>query len=152
MVDIIHKIGIKAPLADVYAAVSSVDGVANWWTRDTSGDARLGGTVDVLFRAPSGEEKGRMSFELTKLIPNEHVVWRFGAGPNEWIGTEVTFQLTQRGEYTVVMFGHRHWREATDFTAHCSMKWATFLLSLRQLAETGAGQPAPHDMKIDEWN
>lgn len=152
MVDIIHKVGIRAPLAQVYAALSSVEGIRGWWTRDTTGNAQLGGNVQVLFRAADGEEKGRMSFEPIKLDPNERVVWRFNAGPEEWIGTDVTFQLTQRGEYTVVVFGHRSWREATEFTAHCSMKWATFLLSLRQLAETGAGLPAPHDMKIDDWN
>jgi hypothetical protein len=32
------------------------------------------------------------------------------------------------------------------------MKWAAFLLSLRQLAETGTGSPSPDDMKIDDWN
>jgi uncharacterized protein YndB with AHSA1/START domain len=152
MVDIIHKIGIKAPLSKVYAALSSVEGVAGWWTRETTGEAKLGGTVDVLFRAPNGEEKGRMGFELTKLVPNERVVWRFTSGPEEWIGTDATFELSQRGEYTVVVFGHRNWREAKEFTAHCSMKWATFLLSLRQLAETGTGSPSPNDMKIDDWN
>lgn len=152
MVDIIHKIGIKAPLTDVFAAVSSVDGVAGWWTRETSGDARPGGTVQALFREPDGQEKGRMGFKLVQLVPNERVVWRFTSGPEEWIGTDVTFQLERRGEYTVVVFGHRNWREAQEFMAHCSMKWATFLLSLRQLVETGTGRPAPDDLKIDDWN
>ena len=36
--------------------------------------------------------------------------------------------------------------------AHCSMKWAAFLLSLRDWVETGAGQPSPDDLKIDNWN
>ncbi len=152
MVDIIHKIGIKAPLSNVYAAVSSVEGIAAWWTRETSGDAKLGGTVDVTFRSSAGEEKGRMGFELRKLVPNEQVVWRFTSGPEEWLGTDVTFELEQRGDYTIVLFGHRNWREAKEFTAHCSMKWATFLLSLRQLTETGTGAPAPQDLKIDDWN
>jgi hypothetical protein len=44
------------------------------------------------------------------------------------------------------------WREAVEFTAHCSMKWATFLLSLRAFVETGNGKPAPDDLKIDNWN
>jgi len=152
MVDIIHKIGIKAPLSAVYAAVSTVEGVAGWWSRETSGDAKLGGALDVLFRELNGEEKGRMRFELVSLVPNEQVVWRFISGPEEWIGTEVTFQLSRRGEQTIVLFGHRNWREPKEFMAHCSMKWATFLLSLRQLAETGKGLPAPFDLKIDDWN
>lgn len=152
MVDIIHKIGIEAPLSKVYAAVSSVEGIGGWWTRETSGDAKLGGTVSVLFRSPNGDEKGRMGFELVKLVPNEQVTWRFRSGPEEWIGTEVTFELLRRENLTIVLFGHRGWPEAKEFMAHCSMKWATFLLSLRQLLETGAGRPAPNDLKIDDWN
>ncbi len=152
MVDIIHKIGIKAPISTVYAALSTVEGVAGWWTKDTSGDSKLGGTIKVLFRSPAGELRGQMEFELLKLDANEQVVWRVKSGPEEWLGTDVTFALSQQGEYTVVLFGHRNWREAVEFTAHCSMKWATFLLSLRQLVETGAGQPAPDDLKIDNWN
>ena len=36
--------------------------------------------------------------------------------------------------------------------AHCSTKWATFLLSLRDLVETGQGQPSPDDLKISNWH
>jgi hypothetical protein len=31
---------------------------------------------------------------------------------------------------------------------HCSTKWATFLLSLRDLIEKAEGRPLPHDVKI----
>jgi hypothetical protein len=39
-----------------------------------------------------------------------------------------------------------------EFMGHCSTKWATFLLSLRDLVETGQGKPAPHDLKISNWH
>ncbi|HWA77030.1 MAG TPA: SRPBCC domain-containing protein [Polyangiaceae bacterium] len=152
MVDIIHRIGIKAPLSQVYAAVSTVNGISGWWSKETSGDSQLGGTFNVLFRNATGGEIGNMNFELAKLSRNEEVVWRCTSGPLEWLGTEVTFSLSQQGDQTILIFGHRNWREAIEFTAHCSMKWATFLLSLRKLAETGKGQPSPNDMKIDNWN
>ena len=152
MVDIIHKVGIKAPVSKVYAALSTVEGVAGWWSRETSGDAQPGGTIKVVFRSPAGELKGQMEFCLLELRPSEQVVWRVTSGPEEWVGTNVTFSLSQRGEQTVVIFGHRNWREAVEFTAHCSMKWATFMLSLKQLVETGVGLPAPDDLKIDDWN
>jgi hypothetical protein len=32
------------------------------------------------------------------------------------------------------------------------MKWAVFLLSLREYVETGKGKPSPYDVKIDNWN
>ncbi len=93
-----------------------------------------------------------MAFDVTKLVTNKEVHWRFTAGPDEWVGTDVTFQLTQDGDMTLCVFGHRNWREQVEFMAHCSMKGAVFLLSLRQLVETGAGRPAPDDLKIDYWN
>ena len=152
MVDIIHRVGIKAPLAKVYAALATVEGVRGWWTSDTTGESKTGGRVEVCFRTPSGDEKGKMQFEFTKLDPNGEVGWRVTEGPAEWLGTDVTFDLAREGEYTLVLFRHRNWRESGEFMAHCSMKWATFLLSLRQLVETGQGRPAPEDLKIDHWN
>lgn len=153
MVGIHHRIGIKAPVADVYAAVSTVSGIAGWWTRETSGSsAKKGDTVDVRFSAPDGSEKGRMAFDVTELDPDRRVQWRFRSGPEEWIGTEVVFDLSQQGDQTIVLFSHRNWREQVEFMSHCSMKWATFLLSLRELVEAGAGRPSPHDLKIDNWN
>ncbi|HYP91174.1 MAG TPA: SRPBCC domain-containing protein [Polyangiaceae bacterium] len=151
MVDIIHRIGIKAPLARVYEAISTVEGVAGWWTDETSGESAPGKTINVLFRS-HGDVKGKMGFEVRKLEPGRAVHWRCQSGPEEWLGTDVTFDLRQEGEYTLISFGHRNWREAVEFTAHCSMKWATFLLSLRDLVETGTGRPSPHDLKIDNWN
>src|SRR5678816_1555986 len=152
MVDIIHRIGIKAPIFQVYAALSTVEGVAAWWTADTSGSSKIGGTIGVRFHSADGKEIGKMKIEVVALEPNEKVQWRFTDGPEEWVGTEVIFDLSQEGEYTVVLFGHKQWREASEFTAHCSMKWATFLLSLRGLVETGTGQPSPNDLKVDNWN
>ena len=93
-----------------------------------------------------------MDFEVVRLDADREVAWRCKAGPDEWIGTEVTFSLAQAGDYTIVLFGHRKWKEAVEFTAHCSMKWAIFMMSLKELVETGKGRPAPDDIKIDDWN
>jgi uncharacterized protein YndB with AHSA1/START domain len=152
MVDIIHRIGIKASPAKVYAAVSTVNGVAGWWTTDTTGKAGVGDVFTTRFHTPEGREVGGFEIEVVSLVPDKEVRWRIKSGPPEWIGTEVTFVLSQVGEQTIVNFGHRNWKEAIDFTAHCSMKWATFLLSLRALVETGVGLPSPRDLKIDDWN
>lgn len=150
MVDIVHRIGIRAPAAKVYQAVATAQGVAGWWSRDTTGTA-AGGTVESRFHR-DGREIGRMDYRMERVEPDREIRWRFTEGPPEWIGTEATFHLTQDGDMTILVFGHRNWREPVEFMAHCSMKWAVFLLSLRELLETGTGRPAPEDMKIDNWN
>ncbi len=152
MVDIIHRIGIKSPSNKVYKALSTIDGLAHWWTEDVEGDERIGGEIAFTFRSETGEIIGRMVMEVIELSPEKDVQWRCKEGPEEWIGTDITFQLNQQDDQTIVLFGHRNWREAVEFTAHCSMKWAVFLLSLREYVETGKGKPQPHDLKIDNWN
>jgi uncharacterized protein YndB with AHSA1/START domain len=152
MADIIHRVGVKAPVSEVYTALSTVEGVARWWTKETSGSSTIGGTIEVRFHSPDGKEIGRMSMQVVALDSNKNVHWRVTTGPEEWVRTDVIFNLSQEGEYTIVLFGHKNWRKANEFMSHCSTKWATFLLSLKELVETGTGKPSPNDIKIDNLN
>ena len=70
------------------------------------------------------------------------------AGPEEWVGTTVEWDLRQDGDHTIVLFRHQGWREPVEFMHHCSTKWATYLMSLKSLVETGQGAPAPHDLHV----
>lgn len=150
--DIVHRVGIQAPAARVYDALATVDGLAGWWTRHTTGDSTVGGQVRFRFHGPAGDEIGGFGMDVLELTPGEAVRWRVKDGPPEWLGTDIEFRLVPQDRFTIVMFGHRRWREAGEFMAHCSTKWATFLLSLRDLVETGAGRPAPQDLKIGDWH
>ena len=152
MCDIIHRIGIKSPALQVYNALTSINGLASWWTEDTTGEEQVGGKIDFVFRTKTGDFLGKMIMEVVERNEPKNVRWRCVEGPDEWVGTDITFQLSEQDNQTIVLFGHRNWREATEATAHCSMKWATFLLSLREYVETGKGKPSPHDLKIDNWN
>ena len=81
MIDIIHRIGIKASPAKVYTALSTVDGVAGWWTKETTGESKVGGVITVRFRDHgSDHEKGRMDLEVIELSPGQSVRWRVKAG------------------------------------------------------------------------
>jgi uncharacterized protein YndB with AHSA1/START domain len=147
MVDILHKVGIAAPVAEVYAALTTADGLAGWWTTDTSGD---GDSLDGVLRfrfAPGG-----FDMRVRELGPDRRVRWEVIDGPEEWIGTHVHWDLDQAGDRTDVLFKHEGWREPVAFMHHCSTKWATYLMSLKSLAETGKGAPHPHDVKIDDWD
>ncbi len=152
MADIIHRVGIKAPLSKVYEAVATVKGVAGWWTKETTGADNVGGEIKFRFLTPQGKELGAMGMEVVTLTPNKKVQWKVKAGPPEWIGTDIVFDLHQEDDYTIVVFGHKNWREPVEFMAHCSMKWAIFMLSLKEWVETGKGKPSPIDVKIDNWN
>ncbi|UXH79943.1 SRPBCC family protein [Roseateles amylovorans] len=144
--------GIKAPPDKVFAALGTLEGLAGWWTRDTTGHAQPLGRIRFRFCNAAGTELGAFDMEVLTQDPDQAVRWRVKEGPAEWVGTDIEFLLAQQDEFTIVNFAHRHWREEAAFMAHCSMKWATFLLSLREWVETGRGRPSPDDLKIDNWN
>ena len=147
MVDILHRIGVVDSSPDkVYDALTTIDGLAGWWARDTSGSTEVGDVIAFRF-APGG-----FDMLVRDLVPAERVVWEVVDGPEEWIGTTVSWQIQQSAEYTIVLFEHRGWREPVEFMAHCSTKWATFLMSLKSLLETGTGRPEPDDVKISDWH
>ncbi|HET7794924.1 MAG TPA: SRPBCC domain-containing protein [Rhizobacter sp.] len=152
MVDILHKVGIKAPINEVYKALATREGVAGWWTTETTGDSRPDGALSFRF-TQDGVELGAFEMKVLSHKPDREVLWQVDGGTApEWIGTRIGYELQQDGEYVVVLFKHQGWQEASEFTHHCSTKWAMFLMSLKQLVETGQGRPHPHDVKIDNWN
>ena len=138
MPDIFHRVGINTRPDKVYAALTSLDGLRGWWVSTATGNASPGGTIDFSF----------CDMTVTADNPDSLVQWRCTRGPEEWIGTDVTFRLEWKENQTFVLFKHGGWKDPVEFMHHCSTKWATFLLSLREFVEVGAGRPAPHDLKI----
>ncbi|MGW0971663.1 SRPBCC family protein [Streptomyces sp. NPDC002516] len=145
MADILHRVGTTATRDTVYQALTTVDGLAAWWTSDTEGDGE-----DVL-RFRFGDVGG-FDMKVLELQPDTRVRWEVVAGPEEWIGTTVTFDLKQDGDWTIILFAHEGWREQVEFMNHCTTKWALFLMSLKSLVETGTGAPHPHDVQISNWH
>ena len=93
----------------------------------------------------------RYRHEVLELDPDKRVLWQVVDGPQEWIGTTVSFDLRQEGDWTIILFKHQGWKEPVEFMHHCSTKWGVFLISLKSLLETGKGAPAPNDIKLDSW-
>ena len=81
--------------------------------------------------------------EVRELDAGKRVRWAVVGGPDEWLGTTVTFELREEDDYTIVLFAHEGWREPVEFMHHCSTKWAVYLLSLKALLETGTGAAHP---------
>lgn len=146
MADILHRVGIKSSLDEVYNAVTTREGLAAWWTSNTQGKSTVGGVLQFRFGA------GGFDIKVLELHPAKRVRWQVVDGPTEWIDTKISWELKQDGDYTIVLFKHEGWKEPVEFMHHCSTKWAIFLMSLKSLLEAGKGAPDPNDIKIDNWN
>lgn len=151
MVDILHRIGAEHTTPEAaYEALTTLDGLSGWWTERVT-NPKSPDSIDFRFDR-DGAELGFFDMAVAELVPGKRVLWEVVDGPPEWIGTKIHWDLRQEGDYTVIMFKHEGWREPVEFMHHCSTKWASFLLSLKALLETGKGAPAPHDVRIDNWN
>lgn len=145
MPNIRHRVVISAPLKSVYEAVATAEGISEWWTRDgVRGESSEGSKVEFYFGSP----EPAAVMEVTRLNPEGHVNWYCVEGADEWVGTKLSFDLTHKDHETVVLFTHADWRDQSEFMAHCSARWAYFLLSLKGFVETGNGTPFPEDLKF----
>ena len=145
MPDIRHRVAISAPLAGVYEAVATAEGISEWWTRDgVRGESSEGSRLQFFF----GQPEPAAVMEVTRLDPGGHVSWACVEGADEWVGTTIAFDLTRQGDETVVLFTHAGRREPVEFMAHCSARWAYFLFSLKSYQETGKGTPFPDDLRF----
>jgi uncharacterized protein YndB with AHSA1/START domain len=101
MADILHRVGVKASVDQVYRAVSTREGLTGWWTRDAQGESKPGGVLRFRFSASGFDMK------VIDLQPNKRVLWQVRDGPAEWIGTTVDWQLRQEDDYAIVLFKHQ---------------------------------------------
>ncbi len=138
MPDILHRFTIDAPRDRVHELIAGADGVERWWTgHPNEGN---GTRLAVYF----GDGDPAAVFEVVEDTP-ARIVWHVVDGPDDWVGTRVTFALAHRPDGgTTLLFTHGDWREGNEFMAGCSTNWGAYLASLKGGAETGefAAYPA----------
>ncbi len=152
MVDILHRVGIKSSLDEVYKALTTRERLAGWWTNNTQGEGNKVGAVIHFHFSVDGKELGFFDMKVLDLRLGKRVLWEVIDGPKEWIGTKIDWELKQEGDYTIILFKHQGWKEPVEFMHHCTTKWAIFLMSLKSLLETGKGTPNPNDVQISDWH
>lgn len=144
MATIYHKVGIKASPEVIYQALTTDKGLSGWWTSTTEGAGDVRSIIDFKFNETV------VQFRVKELIQNKKVVWKhLGEMPPEWADTEISFGFELTDEQVLLHMKHSNWQDQTPFYAHCNLKWATFLLSLKDLLEKGQGKPFPNDVQID---
>jgi uncharacterized protein YndB with AHSA1/START domain len=144
--DILHRFTIDAPRERVHDLIATPAGVESWWTgRPAVEDA---GRLGVFFS--DGEDPNAV-FEVAEATP-ERIVWRVIDGPDDWIGTTITFALAERADGgTTLLFTHADWPAGNEFMAGCSTNWGAYLASLKAGAESGAFAPFPAG-EMSRWS
>lgn len=137
MSDLLHNITINADGQHVYDAVATQQGMQGWWTRDTTLEARVGGTAVFGFN-----HRGAV-FHMTidALEPGKLVQMSCSGDHPEWAGTTLEWTIEPTPEGTVLHFVHRGWRASTPFMASCNSTWGELMFRLKDYVETGRTNP-----------
>ncbi|MCG8404444.1 MAG: SRPBCC domain-containing protein [Phycisphaerales bacterium] len=141
-----YRVQIARSPTDVYAALTTDEGIQGWWTPDCEVASEIGGRSHFRF--------GEMyhTYEILTLLPGREVQWQcvdhYHNLPeltkfDEWVGTRLIFRLSSSEDGgTVLDFEHIGLTPDLECFNHCSERWPFFLgVSMKQFLETGTGRP-----------
>ena len=143
MPSILHDLPIAVPAEAVYKAITTPEGLNEWWTLTSRGTPSLGSDYSLGF-GPKYQWHGKVTeatiaraFEIEITAPD-----------TDWQGTKVGFRLTPRDDGSTLMaFRHTGWPQANAHFRTSSCCWAMYLRILRRYLEHG--ERVPYEKRLD---
>ena len=148
MTTLCHELWINTQTARVYKALSSADGISEWWTKHTQMQTDQG----LVLEGHPGPEHGVVRMKVLDLRENERVEWECvssharSSPASAWTGTHIEFEIARRSvppwaeektQMTVLTLRHSGWNEANEYLGFCNFQWAMALQKLKKVCEAG---------------
>lgn len=131
---------------EAFAAINNVRG---WWSGNIEGSTdKLGDEFTYRY-----EDVHYSKQKITEFIPGKKVVWHvldgylnFTKDKTEWKGTDITFDISKKGDKTEVRFTHVGLVPESECYDACSNAWGSYINGgLRSLITSGKGHPNPKE-------
>ena len=134
-----HQVLIDAPVARVYEAIATADGISTWWDKQTPRQTERG----LVLEHNPGPEHGIVKLRVVELIPNERVEWECisthpaSSPASVWTGTHFIFEVAERGDgATAVDFRQTGYDEGSAFFSSNRDAWGQVLQNLKHVVES----------------
>lgn len=126
---------------------NAVNNVCGWWSERIDGGTRELNDEFTYQRW----ELHKCTMKLIEVIPDKKVVWlvldnyfSFTEDKTEWIGTKISFDISEKDGKTQLQFTHWGLVPAYECYNICFEAWTGYINgSLQSLITTGKGQPNP---------
>lgn len=128
---IFQSISIKATAEDIFKALTTEEGLKGWWVRDL----KKVGKNQVLVKFEFGVTTVWMSMSIDH--SSRIIRWDCVDGPEDWVGTTMTFEIIPHGLETVLHLWHSGLKGSADFYGQCNSRWGHYLHGLKLLVEPG---------------
>lgn len=126
----------------VFKAITNARG---WWSEEIEGNTeKLNDEFTYHF-----EDVHYSQMKLTEVIPDKKIVWlvkynyfKFTQDKSEWTGTTISFEISEKGGKTQLVFTHHGLTPEFECFNVCNNAWTHYIQnSLQDLITTGKGQP-----------
>jgi len=140
--DIFHDFSIVAKRGPVFAAISTPEGLNEWWTKSSSGEPTAGALYQLGFG--TGFDWGA---RVTEVVPDESFELQIIEADADWTDTRVRFEVLPGSPATPVRFRHVGWPTNNEHYRVSCYCWAAYLRILRRYVEHG--ERVPYEKRLD---
>ena len=139
-----HQLLIKAPVARVYEAIATADGISTWWDRQTAVPTARG----LVLEHNPGPEHGVVKLRVVEQVPNTRIEWECisthppSSPASAWTGTHFTFEMAavhgegRPGDDAATLdFRQTGYDDQSEFSRFNSIAWGQVLQNLKLVVE-----------------
>jgi uncharacterized protein YndB with AHSA1/START domain len=136
-----HELHINAPVARVYDAIATADGISSWWDPQTPKQTDRG----LVLEHNPGPEHGIVQLRVVDRVPNTRIEWECvsshpaSSPASAWTGTHFIFELSGDDGATDVNFRQTGYDEDSAFFNANRDAWAGVLQNLKRVVESARG-------------
>lgn len=126
-------------------AFDAINNPRGWWSEEIEGcTEKLNDEFTYHF-----EDIHSCRMKLIEVIPDKKVVWfveenyfKFTQDKTEWIGTKISFEISEQDNKTQIRFTHHGLTPEYECFDICNNAWTNYIQnSLGSLISTGKGMP-----------
>jgi uncharacterized protein YndB with AHSA1/START domain len=140
-----------APVAQVFKAIATPDGISTWWDKQTPVQTDRG---LVLEHSP-GPEHGVVRLRVVESVPGKRVEWECisthpqSSPASAWTGTRFIFEVAEvsdaaasssaghtQGRITALDFRQSGYDEQSEFFGSNNLAWEHLMQHLKQVVES----------------
>ena len=133
-------ISIAASASRVFSALTTLEGIAGWWTSQVGGGGLAGDELDLDF---VGLDE-HITMAVESAVSDHAVTWRCDrhSGHPEWVGTRITFQIDPaHPDGSSLSVTHLGFVPSLNCYEQCFAGWEHFMRSIKGYAENDLGMP-----------
>lgn len=136
MKTILHAFNVETDADTVLRGITTLEGLAGWWTTQVAGSAAARGVIHFTFGGDFNPDMQVIE------VRDDLVVWKCVGGHEPWADNDFRFELSGSSPVSV-MFRQDYARELEDiYYGTYNFLWGYYLESLRLYCETGTGKPS----------